>query len=79
MVENKRSSLLKKEKKKWNDGVGEDEATPAQEAAIDVEALLKKAPKSKIPTGIKPMLATLVDKPSDDKDWVFEAASVWSW
>ena len=28
--------------------------------------------KTKIPTGIKPMLATLVDEPFDDPDWVYE-------
>ncbi|WCT14695.1 DNA ligase D [Mucilaginibacter jinjuensis] len=39
---------------------------------VDVEALLKKAPKSKIPTGVKPMKATLVDEPFDDPDWVYE-------
>jgi bifunctional non-homologous end joining protein LigD len=41
-------------------------------ANIDVEALLKKAPKSKISTGIKPMKATLVDEPFDDPNWVYE-------
>lgn len=39
---------------------------------IDTAILLKKAPKTKIPTGIKPMLATLVDEPFDDPDWVYE-------
>jgi len=39
---------------------------------INVKSLLKKAPKAKIPIGIKPMLATLVDEPFDDEDWVFE-------
>ncbi len=39
---------------------------------VDVETLLKQAPKSKIPTGIKPMLATLVDAPFDDADWSYE-------
>ena len=38
----------------------------------NVTSLLKKAPKGKIPIGIKPMLATLVDAPFDDADWVFE-------
>ena len=28
--------------------------------------------KAKMPTGIKPMLATLVDKPFNSKDWIFE-------
>ncbi|MGX5689769.1 DNA ligase D [Arcticibacter tournemirensis] len=31
-----------------------------------------KAPKSEFPEGIKPMLATLVDEPFDDPDWVYE-------
>src|SRR5690606_12713857 len=39
---------------------------------IDVASFLKKAKKSKIPTGIKPMLATLVDKPFDDPEWLYE-------
>jgi bifunctional non-homologous end joining protein LigD len=47
-----------------------EETHPAE--AVNVEALLKKAPKGKIPTGMKPMLATLVDKPFDDPDWVYE-------
>ncbi|RFZ82730.1 DNA ligase D [Mucilaginibacter terrenus] len=58
----------KKKEKALDDAVEQDE--PAEKP--DVEALLKKAPKSKIPTGIKPMLATLVDKPFDDPDWVYE-------
>jgi bifunctional non-homologous end joining protein LigD len=43
-----------------------------QEPDIDVAAILKKAKKSSIPKGIKPMLATLVDEPFDDPDWVYE-------
>jgi len=39
---------------------------------IDVKDLLKKAPKSKIPIGIKPMLATLVNEPFNDEGWIFE-------
>lgn len=42
------------------------------DSRIDVAALLQKAPKSKMPAGITPMLATLVDKPFEDKGWVFE-------
>jgi bifunctional non-homologous end joining protein LigD len=44
----------------------------AEASDIDTAALLKKAPKTKIPAGIKPMLATLVDEPFDDPDWVYE-------
>ncbi|MES2061802.1 MAG: DNA ligase D [Bacteroidota bacterium] len=43
-----------------------------EDKKIDTEAVLKKAPKGKIPTGIKPMLATLVNEPFDDPDWVYE-------
>lgn len=39
---------------------------------VDVAALLKAAPKTKIPKGIKPMLATLVDEPFDDPGWQYE-------
>jgi bifunctional non-homologous end joining protein LigD len=37
-----------------------------------VEELINKAPASKFPTAIKPMLATLVDKPFDEPGWVYE-------
>jgi len=40
--------------------------------AADVEVLLNSAPKSKLPTNIKPMKATLVDEPFDDADWLYE-------
>lgn len=39
---------------------------------VDVKALLKKAPKSKLPENIKPMKATLVDAPFDDPGWIYE-------
>lgn len=38
----------------------------------DVSAILAKAKKGRMPKDIKPMLATLVDKPFDDPDWVYE-------
>ena len=40
--------------------------------SADVKALLKKGIKSKIPIGMQPMLATLVDGPFDDPEWVYE-------
>lgn len=54
-----------------------DKQTPgplAEQKVIstDLKSLLKKAPKSNIPIGIKPMLATLVDEPFDDPNWIFE-------
>jgi bifunctional non-homologous end joining protein LigD len=39
---------------------------------LDSGALLKKGRKSKMPAKVKPMLATLVDKPFDDSNWVYE-------
>ncbi|TSD64725.1 DNA ligase D [Inquilinus sp. KBS0705] len=39
---------------------------------VDIPAILKKASKGDIPTGMKPMLATLVNEPFDDPDWVYE-------
>lgn len=38
----------------------------------DIRKLLKKGTKSKIPIGMTPMLATLVDEPFDDPDWRYE-------
>ncbi len=40
--------------------------------ATDVKNLLKNTPKSKIPSNIKPMKATLVDAPFDDAGWIYE-------
>ncbi|MES3018753.1 MAG: DNA ligase D [Bacteroidota bacterium] len=41
-------------------------------SGLTAEAILKKAKKSKFPSGMKPMLATLVDEPFDDPAWVYE-------
>ncbi len=38
----------------------------------DVVSLLKIGKKTKIPTAIKPMLATLVDQPFDNPEWSYE-------
>jgi len=40
--------------------------------SLDVAELLKSAPNAKMPTNMKPMLATLVDEPFDDPDWQYE-------
>lgn len=46
---------------------------PAKSAKSNpVDALLSKASETAFPTGLKPMLATLVDKPFNDPDWVYE-------
>jgi bifunctional non-homologous end joining protein LigD len=41
-------------------------------AALDTDAILKAAPESTMPRGIKPMLATLVDEPFDNDEWQYE-------
>jgi bifunctional non-homologous end joining protein LigD len=58
-------------KKKVTEAV-EPQESVAGPVAIDVAAIIKKAPRGKIPIGMKPMLATLVDEPFDDPDWVYE-------
>jgi bifunctional non-homologous end joining protein LigD len=37
-----------------------------------VKKIISASPRSPIPKRVKPMLATLVDKPFDDPDWIFE-------
>lgn len=57
---------LKKTKK------GKLKEAGTEEPRADTEEILKKTPESAIPAGIKPMLATLVDEPFDDPNWLFE-------
>src|SRR6202035_912021 len=38
----------------------------------NLSKLVSAAPRTPIPEQVKPMLATLVDKPFDDADWIFE-------
>lgn len=40
--------------------------------AMDISSILKKGEKARFSTRIKPMLATLVDKPFDDPGWEYE-------
>lgn len=52
----------------------DDEAKPHARRALSpkLKNLLKKGTKSKIPIGMKPMLASLVDEPFDDPEWIYE-------
>ncbi len=59
---------VKKASKKSN---SEDTVQPADEM-LQADKLLKKREKSKMPTNIKPMLATLVNEPFDDPEWHYE-------
>ena len=43
-----------------------------EKVVADILASLKKKKKSVMPENIKPMLATLVDAPFDDPEWIYE-------
>jgi bifunctional non-homologous end joining protein LigD len=63
----------KESKKKAPAKKASESKEPVEKAGdTDVAAILKKAPKTAMPAGITPMLATLVDDPFDDPDWLFE-------
>jgi len=44
----------------------------AAEIKADIKRLLKKAPASRLPSGLAPMLATLVDEPFHRQGWIYE-------
>lgn len=58
--------MEKSSEKVWHSNREEKATEP------DIASILKKAPKSAILKGIKPMLATLVDHPFDDPNWQYE-------
>ena len=45
---------------------------PAVAISKEASTLINKAPRSKFPAQIKPMLATLIDKPFHDSAWMYE-------
>jgi bifunctional non-homologous end joining protein LigD len=47
-------------------------ATASKKKAAETEAILKSARKATFPAKLKPMLATLVDKPFDEDGWLYE-------
>ena len=49
-----------------------DEKSQAKSKTDDLKTLLQTAEKQAFYTKLKPMLATLVDKPVDDDDWLYE-------
>jgi bifunctional non-homologous end joining protein LigD len=65
-------------------GADDKKSEEAEKTAIEAEnespkplsekskAILEKSPDAEMPTVVKPMLATLVDEPFDDPDWLFE-------
>lgn len=60
---------MKKEKNEWLLIKKKDAFSQEDEIKINPEVL---GEKKTMPHGIKPMLATLVDKPFDDPQWLFE-------
>jgi len=63
---------LKTEKKSPKQKAKKETIPVGDDQTVDVKNVLKKAPKTAIPKGVKPMLATLVDEPFDDPDWQYE-------
>ncbi len=54
-------------------GQKDEEGSQRTEAPAKVEKIMKAAgKKASMPKDIKPMLATLVDEPFDDPDWIYE-------
>nr|WP_199156765.1 DNA ligase D [Pedobacter sp. ASV2] len=49
-----------------------DAKPPKKDAKINAAAMLKKATKQTFYERVKPMLATLVDKPFDSDEWLYE-------
>ncbi|GAA3929778.1 DNA ligase D [Chitinophaga oryziterrae] len=49
-----------------------DDIEDADDPAPPVNDLLKKGKRAKMPEAVKPMLATLTDKPFDNDDWIYE-------
>jgi bifunctional non-homologous end joining protein LigD len=68
---NTRKTAVKKKVAEPAEEIGNEQDEHAQDQ-IDVASLLKAAPKAKMPSAIKPMLATLVDEPFDDDEWQYE-------
>lgn len=74
-------TMAKTSEKVWQHGHEEDvkpdealadKVETEEPEKADIKALLKAAPKSKMPANIKPMKATLVNEPFDEPGWLFE-------
>ncbi|MDP4130666.1 MAG: DNA ligase D [Bacteroidota bacterium] len=70
-----------KKAKEWISGkpkAGKQKIAKPEEPAVstplpgEIRKLLEKGKKAAIPAAVKPMLATLVERPFDGKDWIFE-------
>ena len=70
-AEKPKKAVKKKVLKEANDEISADKDVTALKDG-DAAKVLKGAPESGMPVGIKPMKATLVDEPFDDPDWLYE-------
>ncbi|WET67236.1 DNA ligase D [Sphingobacterium sp.] len=78
----KKNSISKdKSKKSWNaveiisgqlEEVPKKKTAETLKQAYNITDLLKKSPRQVFYTAVQPMLATLIDKPFDDQNWVYE-------
>jgi len=73
---NRKTSTAKKSSAKTKTAA---KKTPAKKktavkkkVSTEITNLLKQGERSRMPSGIIPMLATLTDEPFDDKDWLYE-------
>jgi bifunctional non-homologous end joining protein LigD len=67
---NKRAAVKKAAEKNEHQKKKEVKKKPGK--SKDAPAILEKAPKASFPKKIKPMLATLVDKPFEEQGWLYE-------
>ncbi|WP_082632560.1 DNA ligase D [Chryseobacterium sp. IHB B 17019] len=58
--------------KKLQTEIGKEAVAHDKTSQNEISSLLKKAKKAAWPADISPMLATLVDEPFSDPDWVYE-------
>ncbi|HTK21267.1 MAG TPA: DNA ligase D [Mucilaginibacter sp.] len=71
-LQKRKSAIQKDESLEAQIEKAESVASSNIKPLADLKTLLKDAPKSKIPSGIKPMKVTLVDAPFDDAGWIYE-------
>lgn len=63
---------LKNDSTSWLLIKKKDEFVSKTISTVHTSDKISSSPKTKLPREIKPMLATLVDKPFDDDEWLFE-------
>ncbi|MGI8951294.1 MAG: DNA ligase D [Chitinophagaceae bacterium] len=61
-----------KKNSKNNSGENSQEINTANEIDEHIQSLLNKGIKAEFPESLKPMLATLTEKPFDNSNWIFE-------